>query len=81
MFAFRALFKKFGDVWTGMWRDENYTYIIDGTKETNKETSVDWDVLNYTKEFSCSSIGVTGQVEESRCIAILRGLCEKPWCV
>ena len=79
LFTFRKLYEKFRDIWIGMWRDENNTYFVDGTKERNNETFVDWKAKE-DYDFYCSSIGPSKKVEETACLYNYRGLCEIPVC-
>ena len=79
MFAFRFLFDKFGETWVGLWHDKNYTYIIDGTKETHKETFVPWIFEPITN--ACGVLENNLKVASASCKrGHVYGLCEKPVC-
>ena len=64
-------------MWIGVWHDKNYTYVANGTKETNNATFVPWPYLNPSggcglldDEFYADFCG------NNRHLA----LCEKPVC-
>ena len=82
MFVFREIADYFYrseslGMWIGVWHDKNYTYIANGTKETNNATFVPWRRLNPSD--ACGLL-------EEKLYAIwcgnnrYRTLCEKPVC-
>ena len=81
VFVFRKIFKRFGKVWIGMWHDTEYTYVIDGTKENNNKTSVDWFSLTKDGDRLCGLIvGYLDNIEQTPCYHLHPALCELPIC-
>ena len=82
MFLFREIAEyfyrnEFVGMWIGVWHDKNYTYIANGTKETNKETFVPWPYLNPSDGCGVLEKEFGAYLCENN---MYRTLCEKPVC-